>query len=193
MVPLIEDRTGPVCTTPAAERALATVASRIDPTGQTTIRVMDLGDLPYLSLPGHSVILSRHLVTASASPDEFTGWAALGLSEGMDDLALRRLFQAAGILDAARFVVSGALAPETLDNAVNRLLISNDVRRPLPTSDAVAILTSAGVAYQPLLEGIRREQYSNGPLTIPPVEGDASTSLVLDDFAWVALRGICDG
>ena len=193
MIPLVEDRTGPQCHTEEGRAALSKIADRLSPDAPPTVHVMDLGDLPVLTLPGRTVLISQRLAEAAASPDEFAGWVALGLHQSNEDLALERLFSAAGLTDSLRFLATGAFSAETLDGAVNRLLISNDIRRPLPFQQASAVLADAGIPADPLLDGIQREALSDGPLTIPPLEGGTGGPLVLGDLGWVALQGICDG
>lgn len=193
MIPLIEERTGPTCASAGGDAALDRLARRLSPAGPPDIRVMDLADIPFLALPGRTVLISRHLAERSRSPEEFAGWAALGLRMSEEQTALRHVFQAAGHRDSLTFLMQGTVTEETLDGAVNRLLIEGDVRKPLPVPETTLILADAAISPEPLLEGIRRESLSDGPLTIPPSEGSDGGPLVLSVVDWSAVRSICGG
>ena len=193
MLPLVEERTGPTCTTSNGDGALERLARRLMPQVPARVHVADLGDLPYLALPGDTVVISRHIAERAESPEEFAGWAALAFEDGAGQAALGHVFRASGIADGLSFLANGSFSDRTLDAAVNRLMLSADVRRPLDLSAATYRLADAGIPAEPLVAGIRREGTSSGPLSIPPVEGSEGGPEVMTDGEWVALRGICDG
>lgn len=193
MMPLVQERTGPPCATRAGDAALDRLARRLMPRAPAQVFVADLGDLPYLALPGETVIVSRHIAERAASPEEFAGWAALAFADGASHAALGHVFGASRISDGLGFLANGSFSAPTLDRAVSRLMISSDVRRPLELEAAALSLADAGIPAEPLVRGIRREALVSGPLTIPPVEGSEGGPLVLTDGEWVALQGICEG
>lgn len=193
MLPLIEDRIGPACATRAGDAALDRLARRLMPRAPAQIRVADLGDLPYLALPGETVIISRHIAEQASNPEEFAGWTALAFADGASKTALGHVFLASGISDGLGFLANGSFSGRTLDAAVSRLMLSSDVRRPLELDGVTLHLADAGISVAPLVRGIRREAIVSGPLDVPVVEGGEGGPLVLTDGEWVAIQGICEG
>jgi predicted Zn-dependent protease len=68
------DLGGRVCTAPAGQRALDRLAGRLAlPGSRVRVRVVDLGLVNAVTLPGRQVVLFRGLLGAARSPDEVAG------------------------------------------------------------------------------------------------------------------------
>lgn len=193
MLVLLEERTGPACSSEDGDAALDRLARRLEPQTGARIGVSDLGDLPYLALPAGRVLVSRHIAEHASSPEELAGWAALAIADGDGNAALGHVFSASGLGDGVRFLANGEFSEHTLDGAVNSLLISSDVRRPLPVDKAALTLSDAGISSAPMIAGIKREAMATGPLTIPLAEGSDGGPPILADSDWMAVKSICEG
>jgi len=110
MLPMIEDRTGPACETPLAAVALERLAQRLNPDGNTTLAIHDLGDANIISLPGGKVLISQSTLENANSNDAIAGWAALGIAGVIETPAIAELFSGQGILDGLKFLSSGQSA-----------------------------------------------------------------------------------
>lgn len=68
------DLGGRVCTAPEGQRALDRLAARLSAgKGRARVRVVDMGLVNAVTLPGRQVVLFRGLIGAARSPDEIAG------------------------------------------------------------------------------------------------------------------------
>lgn len=193
LLSLVEERTGPACKTRAGVAALDKLAFRLVPRAHSRIVIADLGDLPFLALPGETVMVNRHIAEAAASPEEFAGWVVLAYESDVERPALGQVFRAARVGDGLGFLANGTFSDRTLDAAATRLIFSADLHHEMKLEAAALRLADVGIPAEPLALGIMREDVTAGPLRLPVVEGSSGGPMVLADGDWVALQAICEG
>jgi len=190
MLPLIEERTGPACDTPAGSAALSKVARRMSPDGSGKLHVLDLGDVPAIALPGGNVVLNSEVIRNASGPSEIAGWAAVGLAGSTKSPALSGLFDSGGTWDGIKFILTGDLPERAMNRSINRLLISRKVLTPEIEMAVVDSMKEASVHPAALVAGLRREGLST---SLVPWGGNSATEPVLTDDEWVAVQSICEG
>ena len=187
MIPMIEERTGPACHTDTAQAALNKIAEALHPGGETSIMVMDLGDVPIISLPGSKILINQAIVEQATSPDTIVSWSAVGIASEPNSPAITGLFGEGGVSDALKFLMTGRLETPTLNRAVNRMLIgAPDVDQPI-LRNAAQMTANARVSLKKMENIVISEGWQ---VNISDLEPNQITP-VLDDQAWEALRRIC--
>ncbi|NAZ36445.1 hypothetical protein [Rubellimicrobium sp. CFH 75288] len=149
------------------------------------IVVLPRGPAVPLVLPGGLVILSRETVERAAEPAVLAGHvlAALAARRGVDPLDL--LLQEAGVMAAARLLVTGDLPPRATEAHAQRLL--TDPPRPPAPEALVPALATLGIPAGPYLRDA--DPARPLPATLP----DAGEAPLITDAEWVSLQAICDG
>ncbi|MFN3208408.1 MAG: hypothetical protein ACE369_05305 [Roseovarius sp.] len=188
----IERVTGPACSTPDGDQALAELARRL-PAGDDPgeIDVMRNGVKGAVALPGKTILLNRSLVEDYEEPDVLAGFVVeerlrASLHDPVDDL-----LHYAGTWDSIRLLTTGDLPEDVLSNYAQHLL----TREQAPMSDE-ALLTGFRDW------SVRSKPYAfaldvTGESTLGLIEADPFATemppAILSDADWIRLQGICGG
>jgi len=125
--------------------ALERLAQRLNPDGNTTLAIHDLGDANIISLPGGKVLISQSTLENANSNDAIAGWAALGIAGVIETPAIAELFSGQGILDGLKFLSSGQLPKAAKERAVNRMLVQSSPINSKVIENAQQLLENAGL------------------------------------------------
>ena len=183
MMPMIEKRTGPACTTPLAAVALERLAERLNPGGETVFAVHDLGEADVISLAGGRVLLGQTALEQAGSNEEIAGLAAIGIAGVIESPAITELFRDQGLFDGFKFMTSGKLPQAAKERAVNRMMTRTDGVSETVGENAALILSNAGMS----LSGLARFTGQDGD------DAARSGEPVMTDQEWAALKAVCDG
>lgn len=187
MVPMIEERTGPACTSPEANKILSNLADRLHPGDPIELRVHDLGDANVISLPGGLVLLDRRVVEQASSPEQIAAWAALGIAGIAQSSAISGLFERDGLVDGLRFLATGHLHQTAKNRAVNRMLINAPTVDDETAQNAAQILKNANINTLPLTQILVKENPEIQLENFTPENSDT----IMDIGDWGNLQRIC--
>jgi len=181
MLPMIEDRTGPACTSAPGVMALEQLADRLNPDGNTRLFVHDLGDTEVISLPGGKVLINRSVIE-TAQTDTITAWAAVGIASVIESPAITELFEGQGLFAGLKFLSSGELPKSGKERAVNRLLGQAGPQDPVVIENAAQLLINAQLP----TDGLTALGGQTAPMA-------TSSTAVMSEQDWAALQNICSG
>ncbi len=171
------DRHGAPCAGPDGQRALASLAGRLDPARPPRLRVMDLGMATAAPLPGGTLLLDRGALAAAAGPEVVAGWVALGLGRDPVD----RLLAAVGPLGDLGYMFHGDFDDATLAVAAEAALAPPD---PAESPAALARLRSVRIDPAPFATALAGVPVTEPAMTPPPLPA-------LTAPEWQALRESC--
>ncbi|MEM7710277.1 MAG: hypothetical protein AAF264_05895 [Pseudomonadota bacterium] len=181
MLDQIADLTGPPCATPVGTEVLETLRARLLPLRQARFTVLRDLPQPALALPGGHFALSDELLVIQDDPELLAGHVlATALTAGTDG-PLRALLADLSTFELVRLLASGAVAERALSAHTEARLLAAP-----PAPD--------GARLRPGFATARLGWGSYATATGLHVPADAPPMPpALDDAAWQALRGICDG
>ena len=183
MLPMIEQRTGPACESRDGLLALERLSARLNPDGNSTLSIHDLGDANVISLPGGRVLINRSVIETGERP-EIAAWIAIGIASVIESPAISELFEGQNLLEGLKFLASGQLPKVSKEKAVNRLLAGADVQSPAILDNAAQLLENANISTKGL-DAIR----TSSPVEATTNQGEP----MLSDQDWAALKTICSG
>lgn len=181
--------TGPACTSPGAERALARLAARVLGTEGVRLTVLPSGPAAeVVALPGGVILVSRALVEDHETPEVVAGYLLAEHVAGKGD-PLLALLDWSGTGAALTLLTRGTVPPDRLASYAEALL----ARPPQRPDDArlAAAFAAAGLRIAPY--AYARDVTGESTLSLieaDPVPPEAARP-ILSDGEWVALQGIC--
>ncbi len=182
---------GPLCSSPAGERALSRLRTRLF--GAAPGRIVVVRDaLPAAAhLPGGIVLLSRELVEDYETPEVAAGYLLAERVAAAETDPLLRLLDRAGTGAAFSLLTTGDLSGEDLRDYAEYLLGTSGAH--VAEADLLAAFAEAGVRATPYAyaRDVTGEATVNLIEADPVPPGEART--ILSDGDWVALQGICGG
>jgi len=198
---------GRVCTAPAGQRALDRLAGRLADRGSPVrVRVVDLGLVNAVTLPGRQVVIFRGLLGAARSPDEVAGVLGheLGHVENRDvmtgllrDLGISLLI---GGADGGR-VVNALLSSRygrTAERAADAHAIAALARADVSPADTAAFFDRLGKHEPGAIAGRLLTYLSTHPLSAERRRAFVTATRrtppyrpALSAEEWQALQGIC--
>lgn len=188
MIPMIEERTGPACASPAGLKALEVLSARLQPASKVKLHVHDLGDASVISLPGDKVVIDQRIMELSSSPEEIAAWAAIGIAGIAQSPAITGLFQNDGLLDGLKFLATGNLPQSAKNRAVNLMLINAAQIAPITAENANQLLINAKISTNGLAGVLSREAFG---VEIEHYRPDVTAEPPLTMQEWNSLKGIC--
>lgn len=182
--------TGPVCSQPEANRALAQLAARLGIETERLI-VVRSGVATTKHLPGGFILLNSSLVEDTEDPNVVAGYIIAEQQRAAQDDPLVALFSDAGVTSTARFLTSGQIPVEALtDYSETLLTLPMEEPHIEPLLDRFRAANIPATPYAYALD-------ISGETTLHLIEADpvAMTAYVpiLSDGEWVALQEICQG
>ncbi len=182
---------GPPCSSPAGDRALARLKTRLLGPGAGRIVVIRDALPASAHLPGDIVLLSRELVEDHETPEVAAGYLLAEKVASAQVDPLLRLLDWTGTGAAFSLLTTGEVPEDDLRDYAEFLLGTEGAS----VSDAT-LLAAFGDA------GVRASPYAyardiTGEATVTLIEGDpvpaGGARTILSDGDWVALQGICGG
>lgn len=177
----ITELTGPPCTSPTGAEALETLAERLAPLSRT--RMVVLRDLPQpsLALPGDLVAVSDATLVLRDDPELAAGQVLSTMIGAQRLRPIDRFLDALGPLELGRLLASGHVPEGAVARHAEALMLTG--RDVVPEAALRQGFASARLAWAPFATEAGLDPSAPVP-DMPPA---------LDDTAWQALRGICDG
>ncbi len=182
---------GPACSSPAGDRALVRLKTRLF--GQGPGRIIVVRDaLPAAAhLPGGILLLSRELVEDYETPEVAAGYLLAEKVAARETDPLLRLLDWTGTGSALSLLTTGHMPPEDLRDYAEFLLGSSGSR--VPDASLLGAFAEAGVRAAPYAYA----RDVTGEATVALIEADPlspdEARTILSDGDWVALQGICGG
>lgn len=182
--------TGPVCTSPAGDRALAKLWARLGDGKPGGIIVLPRGFDAAAHLPDGRILLQRALVADDHSPEETAGFVLAEEQRAAAADPMVPLLRAVGLPATLRLLTTGEL-PESALNGYAEVMLT----RPVVELDQEALLVrfaAVGVPSTPF--AFATDPTGESVLTLiegDPFRGRPPPEPVLTDSEWVGLQGIC--
>jgi len=178
---------GPPCADAAGQAALDRLAAGIAPA--STLRVMPAAVETTALLPGGTILLGRGVVEDHESPFVAAGYVVEAVLRRAAHDPVRALLDDATLLEAARLVTTGRMAPRALAAHAERL-----VREPgPPVSDADLVMRLAMLGLPAAPYAYARD--ITGEAVLGLIEADPvpvpDATPPIGDSDWVALQGVC--
>jgi hypothetical protein len=187
----IERLAGAPCSSPAGDRALARLETRLlGPDGGTVVVLRD-GLTTATHLPGRIIVVSHQLVEDFETPEVAAGYILVERAAGRLRDPLLRLLDWAGTGAAFGLLTRGTVPDDRLRDYAEYLLGSGSTTVPqdrLLAAFAEARVRSSPYAYARDISGEETLALIEAD-PVPP--GEAMS--ILSDGDWVALQGICAG
>ncbi|MEO0357509.1 MAG: hypothetical protein AAF386_04295, partial [Pseudomonadota bacterium] len=132
----LTDTVGPACQTPESDRALRNLTARLDALGDLTFVIVPSDETHVVALPAGHVVVPQGLLAQAASADVLAGHILVALSTAWVQDPAQTVFQDAGLLATARYVLGGQISDRAINNAADTML----TRTPTPLAGAAATL-----------------------------------------------------
>ena len=182
LLDLMEAEGGGLCTGQDGLRTLDRIArSVVRPEARPVrMRVLDLGDIPVVMLPGRTIVFDRAVIAEAADPAEVAGWIALALERN----AVSELMRVAGPVQDLRFIFTGEIGTPALARAIDAARVAPAPEEALAAATRIADL---GIDPGSFVTALRHR----GLAVLPPsVDAPAIPAVPAAD--WDALAEICD-
>jgi hypothetical protein len=191
LVAHVERIAGPPCASPAGDRALRRLETRLlGPDGGRIIVVGD-GLTTATHVPGGTILLSHQLVENYETPEVAAGYILAERVAAMQSDPLLRLLDRTGTGAAFSLLTTGQVPDEKLQDYAEYLLATGSVA--VPEDGLLAAFGEARVRSTPYAYA----QDMTGEETVTLIEADPvppdRAMTILTDGDWVALQGICGG
>lgn len=162
--------------------------------GSAAPRIVVLRDTPAEAahLPGHLLIVNRHLIEDREGPDVLAGYLIMEQARARAEDPLLPLLQWAGLRATLGLLTSGHLPRGTLSGYGEALL----TRPPetLPPRPLIARFHAVGLPttpYAKAADGTGHNPTLDAMITGDPFSTQSPPRPLLNDDDWVALQGIC--
>lgn len=177
---------GPVCTGPDTETALARLAAR---TGVSAVKIVPEGPAGALLLPGGTVLLNRRLVEDTEDPHVTAGHILVTQALGSATAVLDALLRHAGMRGTATMLATGRVPDRYIDS-----FLQDRLSAPAPAPDPEALLArfeALRLPSSPYGQSLEPSQPGRAHLIDgDPMAGEPSEALMLD-ADWIRLQAIC--
>lgn len=182
---------GNVCKTPAGNRALSRLETRlkVNPRGQ--IAILPGGIAKSAHLPGSIVLLNRALLEDHELPEVAASYVMVEILRIQKRDPMLDMLQFVGGIASFRLLTTGALDDTSLRNYAQFVLTA---KRDLPPfADILAALKEARFSSAPMAYEID----ISGETTLPLIEADPFRNInyprLISDADWISLQSICGG
>lgn len=191
LVQHVERISGAPCASPAGDRALARLETRLlGPDGGRVI-VLGSGLTTATHLPGGLILVSRQLVENHETPEVVAGYILVERAAARAADPLLRLLDRTGTGAAFSLLTRGRIPDDQLRDYAEYLLAAGDTA--LPRDRLLAAFEEAQVRVTPYAYA----RDISGEATVTLIEADPVPTerarTILSDGDWVALQGICGG
>lgn len=180
----IQKTTGSICTTPAGERALRRLESRVIGAPSSRIRIIEMGSRPSLHLPGGNILLNHNLAIQHPDANLLAGYAILERAAEDEQASLLMLFKSIGLRKTLSFLGTGDINNSDLETFADERLFG-----PLALPKTQTILDLFTIAEVP------RTKFSNHSNRNDLLEKQdlrlEEYRPILDDSDWINLQEIC--
>ncbi len=182
---------GRPCDTVHGARALETLKTRLFPKGGGEIIVLASGVAQSQALPGKIILLNKSLVEDHEDPAVVAGYVLAELQRIKEHDPLERLLKTTGLMTTIRFLTTGHIPSDVLDDYAESLLTAPV--DPVDPEVLIGTFAAAGVPGSPYAYALD----ITGETVLPLIEADdvqiEAATPVLSDGDWVALQGVCGG
>lgn len=187
----IEPMSGVPCHSPAGDRALQRMKTRLLGDRPGDIFVLRDGPPDAAHLPGGLILLDRSVVEDFETPEVAAGYVLAEAEAAQITDPLIRLLDRAGARAAFTLLTTGTVAEATLRDYAEYVLTTQS--QPVPAEVMIEAFARVGVRSTPYAYA----RDISGEATVALIEADPVDSeaarTVLSDGDWVALQGICGG
>lgn len=153
------------------------------------LAVVSEGVRTTVNLPGGYILLNRRLVEDYEDPAVTAGYLLAEQWRRAQDEPLERLLRTSGLGATLHLMMTGDIAPQTLDTYVETLLVSPS--RPVPDEALLSAFASHNISSAPFGYAVD----VTGETTLALIEGDPTQGKtpdpVLTDGQWITLQAIC--
>ena len=182
----MERVTGAPCAEPIGRAALATLQTRLFPSGDTRLAVVPSAISETAELPGGAILIGHTLVEDFETPEVLAGYLMAADARRTRNDPLKGLLEAAG-LRASVSLLTTAKLPET---ALPRMAEWLAAHTPEPVEDTVLLSHMNAVAIDSAPYGYARDISGESTATLIAASQTTRPPL-LSDGEWIALQGIC--
>ncbi len=184
----IERVSGPRCSDPSGQAALARLGTRLKAGNLTVLPNMPRASL---HLPGGMIVLSRSVVEDFEEPDVAAGYVVTEMGKRLVEKPLHDLLEVVGVRENFRLLTTGDVSDAALDRYAEHLMTRPLI--PLDTATQLAQFEAAALRSTPYAYGVD----VTGESVLPLIEGDPMsgklTEPLLSDADWLRLQNICGG
>jgi hypothetical protein len=191
LVDHVERVAGAPCSSPAGDRALRRLESRL--MGPEGGRILVLGDglATAAHVPGGTILLSHELLENYETPEVAAGYILNARVEARASDPLLRLLDWSGTGAAFTLLTTGEVPDGKLQDYAEYLLATGSVA--VPDAALLAAFAEARVRATPYAQALAATGADTAALAAAdPVPPDLAMT-ILTDGDWVALQGICAG
>jgi hypothetical protein len=189
LVAHVERLAGAPCSSPAGDRALLRLETRL--LGPEGGRIVVLGDglATAAHVPGGTILLSHKLLEDYETPEVAAGYILNERVAAMSSDPLLRLLDRTGTGAAFSLLTSGEVPDENLQDYAEYLLASGS--EAMPDAALLAAFGEARVRATPYAQAMAAGGVDTAALAVADPVPPELAMTILTDGDWVALQGIC--